>query len=67
VEGDYVTYFNRVRLVAGLLAMIALLAEVAAAAAVTAEAAKAAAAVLATIRELAVAFGLTLPALSPAP
>ncbi|MEV6813052.1 peptidoglycan-binding protein [Micromonospora sp. NPDC051296] len=67
VRGDYVSYFNRVRIAAGLLAMIALLAELAAAAAATAAAAEAATAVVAAVQEIAVGLGVTLPALLTQP
>ncbi|MEU9740241.1 hypothetical protein AB0E12_13760 [Micromonospora chersina] len=67
IRGDYVRYFNRVRIVAGLLAIIALLAEVAAGAAATAAEAEAAAAALAAIRQIAADLGLALPALQPSP
>jgi peptidoglycan hydrolase-like protein with peptidoglycan-binding domain len=66
IKGDYVQYFNRVRLVAGILAIIALLAELAVAAAASAEAAATAAAVLAALRQLALEFGLVLPILQQA-
>ena len=63
LKGDYVEYFNRARLVAGLLAILIALAEVAAAAAVTAAEIEAGAAVIAGLRALAVAAGVALPVL----
>jgi hypothetical protein len=54
IEGDYVAYFNRVRIVAGLLALLIALAEAAAAAGV-------AAAIVAAIQDVATALGVTLP------
>lgn len=66
VKGDYVSYFNRVRVAAGILAIIALLAEAAVAAAGSAAAAEAAAAVLAAVRQIALGLGLTLPVLQVA-
>lgn len=64
IKGDYVEYFNRVRLVAGLLAILLALAEVAAAAAATAAEIEAVAAVIAALRALAAAAGVALPALA---
>src|SRR5262249_46605565 len=58
VRGDFVLYFNRVRVIAGALAILAALAAEALAAAEGA-------AVIALIQELAVAFGVTLPVLTP--
>ena len=59
--GDYVRYFNRVRLVAGLLAILAALAAEAAAAASTAVVVARASALLAQIQFLAATLGLALP------
>jgi Putative peptidoglycan binding domain len=56
IEGDYVVYFNRVRIVAGLLAILVLLAELAIPAAE-------AAGVVAALRALAAELGVLLPAL----
>ncbi len=64
LKGDYVEYFNRVRLTAGLLAILIALAEVAAAAAVTAAEVEAVAAIIAGLRALATAAGVALPALA---
>jgi len=64
IKGDYVEYFNRVRLVAGLLAILIALAEVAAAAAATAGEIEAVAAIIAGLRALATAAGVVLPVLT---
>jgi hypothetical protein len=64
IKGEYVEYFNRARLAAGLLAILIALAEVAAAVAETAAAAEAVAAMIAGLRALATAAGVALPALS---
>ena len=64
IKGDYVEYFNRARLVAGLLAIMIALAEVAAAAAATAAEAEAVAAVIAGLRALAASAGVVLPAIT---
>lgn len=64
IKGDYVEYFNRARLVAGLLAIMIALAEVAATAAVTAAEAELITGIIAAVRALATAAGVALPALS---
>ena len=63
LRGDYVQYFNRVRLIAGILAILAAIAAEAAAAAATAEAAASA---LATIQAIAAELSAALPSLVPA-
>jgi len=63
VRGDYVRYFNRVRLIAGILAIIAALApELLAAGAEAAEVAT----LVEALTALATRFGVTIPALLPA-
>lgn len=65
LKGDYVKYFNRVRTIAGVLAiLLALAAEAAAAATAAAEAAEIGA-IVAGIRALAVSLGVTLAVLRP--
>ncbi|MGY1901233.1 peptidoglycan-binding domain-containing protein [Nocardia gipuzkoensis] len=67
IKGDYIEYFNRVRLVAGMLAIMVALAQAAAAAAATAAEAAAATAVVSALVEIAAGLGLALPALNNAP
>ncbi|WP_166356349.1 peptidoglycan-binding protein [Phytoactinopolyspora limicola] len=64
IKGDYVEFFNRARLVAGLLAIMIALAEATVAAAGVAGAAEAATAVIAAMRALAAAAGVAVPVLS---
>ncbi|MGP4114926.1 peptidoglycan-binding domain-containing protein [Streptomyces sp. 4N509B] len=63
VSGDFVSYFNRVRLAAGILAILAALAPELLAAAATAEEV---AAFVQLVRSIAAGLGLALPALSRA-
>jgi hypothetical protein len=74
LKGEYVRYFNRVRVVAGTLAILVALAELAGAAAAGAEAAEAARAAVATaqflansLRALGAALALAVPVLRPGP